>query len=400
MRIDKLLKEDLDTFKPDIVGITALTPDVYAACEIFENIKKFNKDVITVVGGHHPTLIPEDFNKACIDFVVIGEGQATFSEIVDAVEFKKDFSKIKGIGIQENCKLKITQERDFMENLDDMPFPVRHLTKKYREKYFRAAWRPVASLLTSRGCPFRCNFCAVWKHERGRYRLRSAESIVKEIQTIEEPYISICDDNFLHDVNRAEKLYELLKEKGIKKTYKLIARSDTIVKHPDLIAKWKEIGAEMVLLGIESFRDEELKVFNKSNSVKNNEEAINILHQNNITVVAQFIVNPDYLEKDFIELGDYVEKMNLPHPIFSVLTPLPGTDLYHERYKEFVTYNYNLFDFIHSIFPTKLPREKFYECLADLYLRTYTKGSAGKSVPVSKPIYEQLYMSIKEAYKY
>ncbi len=401
MRIEPNLEDELSAFSPDIVGCTGLTPDVYTVYSILEKVKKYNNNILTVVGGHHATMMPYDFNREFINVIVIGEGQHTFQELVDTYAQKGDFTQLRGLALPHNGKLTFTPERELSPDLDGFPFPARHLTRKYRTSYFRGTWRPVAALMTSRGCPFRCNFCAVWKHEQGKYRIRSAENIVAELEIIEEPYVSVCDDNFLQNIRRAEKLYQLIKERGIKKTFKLIARSDTIVKHPDIIEKWKEIGTQLVLIGIESIRDEELQGFNKQNTVTNNNEAIRILHKNGIEVIAQFIIKPDYTEDDFEALSKYAEKMKLKHPLFSVLTPLPGTDLFFDRYNEFTTYNYEFFDFVHSILPTKLPRKKFYKCLGRLYKKLYSElPSAGKSQPspISSAIAEQLSLAITNAY--
>ncbi|OGS21132.1 MAG: hypothetical protein A3J83_00740 [Elusimicrobia bacterium RIFOXYA2_FULL_40_6] len=401
LRLENTLNQKIAAFAPHIIGITALTPDVYTVNGIFESIKKQNKNILTVVGGQHASIIPNDFNREYIDVIVIGEGQDSFKELIDAYKESRDFSEIRGLALPKKDKLFFTDKREPVANLDLLPFPARNLIKKYHGKYFRAGWKPVTSIITSRGCPFRCNFCSVWKREDGKYRTRSAENVVNELLTIEDKFISVGDDNFLHDVKRAEEIYRLIKEKGINKTFKLIARSDTIVKHPDLIEKWKEIGTEMVLIGIESFNDEGLKRLNKHNSVKNNEDAIEILHKNGITVVAQFIINPDFTEDDFKQMGDYVEKLDLSHPMFSVLTPLPGTELFEKRYEDFVTYNYDLFDYAHSILPTKINREKFYEHLADLFLRTYTSKNTRENIAhVPKSIYDSIYISIRGAYKY
>ncbi|MEW6042621.1 MAG: radical SAM protein, partial [Elusimicrobiota bacterium] len=393
----------------------SLTPDVYTVRELFKQVKAVNEKILTVAGGHHATVSPSDFFTEYVDLIVKGEGTQTFREIIETYNKSESFEGVKGIFFRydgsftqpfpKNCLSIIqgragftpTPERTYLQDLDLLPFPDRKLTEKYRNNYFRASWRPVVSVMSSRGCPHRCKFCSVWVHEKGKYKTRSAENIVKELNEITEQYISFCDDNFLQDVNRAKKLYSLIKTSGMRKKFKLIGRSDVIIRYPDIIEKWREIGTELVLIGIESFRDEELRSFNKRNSVRNNEEAIRILHQNGITVIAQFIIGPDYLENDFEKLGDYVEKMELKHPIFSVLTPLPGTELYKERYNDLVTHNYELYDFVHPVLPTKLPVDKFCRCLANLYKRVY-RSSDEKDV-VSNKILEPLYESIVNAYK-
>jgi radical SAM superfamily enzyme YgiQ (UPF0313 family) len=382
MRIEPNLKQELESFQPDIVGTTSYTPGVYMAQKVLQDVKTYNPEILTVIGGHHATVMPEDFNKDYIDAIVISEGEVTFKELVDAYENKADFSKVDGIALPQNGNLIFTQPRTPIENLDEMLLPARHLVEKYRKEYFGRTWRPVASLMTSRGCPFRCNFCSVWKIVGSKYRTRSPESAVDEIASLREQFIEFADDNTLQDVRRAESIYELIKKRGIKKVYKLQARSDIVVKRPDLIEKWREIGLEMIIIGFESFKDSELEKFNKATTAAVNNEAVRILHENNIEIVAYFIVDPGYEKEDFDALAEYVEKMHLTQPMFAVLTPLPGTTLFEERFDELITHNYELFDFIHTVLPTKLPMKEFYECLADLYCRAYSP----KYIPEKEPI--------------
>jgi radical SAM superfamily enzyme YgiQ (UPF0313 family) len=212
----------------------------------------------------------------------------------------------------------------------------------------------------------------VWKIVGGKYRTRSPESVVEEIATLKERFIEFADDNTLQDVRRAENIYKLIKKRGIKKVYKLQARSDTVVKRPDLIEKWKDIGLEMIIIGFESFKDSELEKFNKATTAAVNDEAIHILHENDVEIVAYFIVDPDYEKEDFDALAEYVDKMHITQPMFAVLTPLPGTTLFEERFDELITHNYELFDFVHTVLPTKLPMKEFYKCLLDLYRKAYS----------------------------
>jgi radical SAM superfamily enzyme YgiQ (UPF0313 family) len=399
MRIDTDLDKILNNFNPEVVGSTAYTSEVYSAWKVLQKVKEYNKEIKTIVGGHHATILPEDFNKSYIDIVVIGEGEITFSELIRAFEMGRKPDDIEGLAIQENGKLFFTREREIITDMDKIPFPARKLTSKYRDRYFRADWRPVASLMTSKGCPYRCNFCSLWKIMKGRYLTRSAESVVEELKGIEEKYIDFADDNTLHDIKRAENIYELIKKEGINKTYKIYARSDTIVKHPEIIEKWKEIGTELVLVGIESFRDDELKKMNKHNTVRTNEEAINILHKNDVEVAAYFIINPDYEIDDFNALAEYVRKMNLKHPIFTVLTPFPGTEIFEERKKELLTYNYEYYDGIHSVLPTKLKKEEFFKCLIGLYKKCYglIDMNGVKKVNMTSELMDRFYSNLIKA---
>jgi len=401
MRLDEDLKRELDSFQPDIVATTSYTAGVYAALATLKKVKIYNQNILTVVGGHHATLMPQDFNREFIDVIVIGEGEITFPELVEVYQTGNDLKKVKGLALPQNGKLVFAPPREIIANLDIAPFPDRHLTKKYRRQYFRGIWQPMASIYTSRGCPYRCDFCAMWKVARGKYRVRDPERVADELAGIQEEYIDVVDDNTLHDVARAERMYRAIKERGIRKKYKVYARSDTVVKHPEIIEKWREIGLELILIGFESFRDEELWAHRKQNTVQNNEEAICILHANGVEIAAYFLIDPNYTVSDFLALGDYVERLNLTHPVFTILTPFPGTELFQKRYNELTDWNYELFDFFHSLLPTKLPIKIFHKCLANLYRRCYAtnKNLQGRKSVVSQTTGQQFYRGFLEGYK-
>ncbi|MBN1383679.1 MAG: radical SAM protein [Elusimicrobia bacterium] len=372
MRLEPNLEQELINFKPDIVATTSYTPEVYRACKVLEKVKKFSPDILTVVGGHHATIMPQDFKKEYIDVIVIGEGEITFPEFVTAYENNKDIKGISGLALNKNSDLFFTQPRKMLGNLDETPLPDRNLTQQYRNKYFRLSWHPVACLMTSRGCVFRCNFCSVWKHEHGKFRVRTPERTIREIMDIKEKYISVSDDDFFQNPRRAKEIYKAIKEHNIQKEYKVIARSDSIIHSQDIMKKWKEIGLETVTLGLESFRDEELVALNKRNTIRNNEEAVNILHRNGISVTGHFIVNPAYQKEDFKDLISYVKKIELDYPMFSILTPLPGTDLFKEVKDQILTDNLEMFDYAHAVIPTKLPQKEFYKYFIDLIYESYS----------------------------
>jgi radical SAM superfamily enzyme YgiQ (UPF0313 family) len=400
MRLDERLDETLYALQPQVVGITAYTPDVYTVHGLLQRIKAFDRHILTVVGGHHATFFPQDFNTPHVDTVVLGEGEFAFRALVDTYGRGESILSIPGIAVRSGGDLHFTPTRP-AEVLDDTPLPARHLTASYRARYFRGKWRPVASIITSRGCPYRCNFCSVWKRENGRYRVESPERVVRELENIDEHCVSIGDDNFLHDVRRAERIYELIKERGINKVYKLVGRTDTVVRHPEIIAQWKEIGMEQIFLGLESFRDKDLHRLNKTTSLETNNRAIEILHGYGVDVVGQFIIDPDYEKEDFDALVHYVREMRLNEPIFSVLTPLPGTDLYEARKNDLLTHNYEMFDLVHSVLPTRLPREEFYRHYADLFVRCYGGRGEGSDVNASVipgSIIDKLYSQLVNAH--
>jgi radical SAM superfamily enzyme YgiQ (UPF0313 family) len=146
-----------------------------------------------------------------------------------------------------------------------------------------------------------------------------------------------------------------------------------IIRKPKLIEKWKEIGLKAVLVGFESFNDEDLKKLNKKNTVNKNTEAARILKANNVDIIGYFMVDPSYTEEDFNKLIEYVHYLDIDQPIFMILTPFPGTQLYEELKNQIITENYEYFDGMHSLIPTAIPGPKFYKCYMRLFSKAYPK---------------------------
>lgn len=374
MRIDKELIKKLEEFRPDFVGITAYTCDVNAAKDVLKEVKKFNSRTFTAIGGHHATFMPSDFAVPYIDVIFLGISDFSFREYINIMEEGGDTRSVRNIALRKETGLYFTEQEALFIDLDSLPLPARHLTRHYKKKYHDSMRNTTALIMTSRGCPFRCTFCACWKMMNGKYFTRSPESIVEEFASMPDDVdlVLAADDNTLHDIRRAWRLSDLLKEKKIRRKFAMYARADTIVKHPDLIENLRDAGLEYLTVGLESFRDEELDVFHKGISIQTNNEAVHILRRIGVSISAHLMVNPDYTEKDFNLLFEYVCNMNLFRPVFPVLTPLPGTELYFKNYDRMVIRDYDFFDFSHSILPTKLERNEFYGQYADLYRKSYS----------------------------
>jgi radical SAM superfamily enzyme YgiQ (UPF0313 family) len=201
----------------------------------------------------------------------------------------------------------------------------------------------------------------------GRYFTRKPECIVKELGTIEEKYVFFADDESLLDTKRMEVLADLIGQAGIRKHFFFYGRSDTIARHPELLEKWKKIGLERVFVGLEFIRDADLNLFRKGSTVENNVRAVQVLKCLDIDIFPMFIVKPEFEKKDFANLRKYCRGLELDFVGFSVLTPLPGTDLYNDVKDKLINSNYDYFDFFHTLLPTTLPVKDFYSELFALY---------------------------------
>lgn len=380
MRLDnQALEVHLEDFQPNLIGLGCLTAGYYECVKLLEAIKQIDPNIITVVGGHHPTVMPQDFVGGLTDFIVLGEGEETFRDLVDTIELKGDTTKVKGLAIPNNGTIYFSDERPLMD-LNKMPIPGRELTRKYRDKYFRGTVKSYACLVTSRGCQFRCKFCCQWKLNRGRYRIRKPENVVDELRQIEEKFIDFTDDNSWSNPNWMNALHKEIQKAGIRKEYKLYARSDLIIQMPDLISKWRDIGLKAVLIGFESYKDEDLKKWDKRNTIANNVQAARILRDSGVEIIGYFLVEPAFTEKDFKQLLEHVQELEVDQPIFSILTPFPGTKLFDEVKEKIITKNYTYYDGMHALIPTELHQKKFYKLYTDLFRKSYPKSKIIKKI--------------------
>jgi radical SAM superfamily enzyme YgiQ (UPF0313 family) len=367
MRLDGDLSAALAEFRPDVVAVTALTPEVYAAQDVLQTARQFSDEIFTVIGGHHVSLLPEDFYLPFVDAIARGEGELVFPFLLAELAGGRDLRRVPNLTWRSG-------DGEFVDNpagpadldMDGLPLPRWDLTERYRPEYFFLFDKPDTSVATGRGCPYRCNFCSVWVFYGGRTRQMSARRVVDEVSRVTTDHITFVDDNFLMNYHREGAIADLIRAEGIRKRFSMECRTDSIVRHPELVTKWVDIGLYAVLLGLEG-SDETLKSVNKKNTASVNDEAIRILHDHGVIIWGAFIADPDWSADEFARLRDYVDSREITHTQFTVLTPLPGSRLWQEKRAELLTEDYSCYDCLHAVLPTRLPREEFYRQFANLY---------------------------------
>ena len=372
MRLEEpaALPETLRNFKPDIVGTTAMTTDAYQAKAVMMLAKQFRPEVLTVMGGHHATFMPEFYDESYVDVVVRGEGEITFKELVDRWSSLQNRDTVPDTTILQDLQGATVHLPDGSWTeatkppwtpIDDFPAPNRDLIEKYQGKYFYLAAKPMASIFTSRGCSFDCNFCAIWEFYDRKTRFLSAEKIVDQMAQVKEPFVFFLDDNFLTNANRLERLCDELERRNVKKYFMTQGRTDFIAKNPELIARLAKNGLVGVLSGYETNDADALEGLRKRNTLENNIAAAKIMQENGIISTGIFMVRPDFEEKDFKALYSYIEEIGVALPLVTILTPLPGTQQFREQRDKLLTEDFRFYDLLHPILETKLSREDFYK---------------------------------------
>jgi radical SAM superfamily enzyme YgiQ (UPF0313 family) len=369
------LAKMLVSFRPDVVGTTSMTTDVYQAKAVLRAARAIVPDALTIVGGHHPTLCPDAFDEAYIDVIVQGEGEITMRELMARWSQQKarrrsdrTFASVRGTRWRDaSGARRASAKREQTASLDDLPVPDRRLVARYKGRYFFTGIRPMASIFTSRGCSFDCNFCAIWEFYERRTRFLSAARIVDQMAACEEDFVFVLDDNFLTNARRATELCDELEARRVKKYWLTQGRTDFAADHPELMARLAKNGLVMVLSGFESNDDDNLAALRKRSTWRKNIRANEVLRENGIFSTGVFMVRADWTHEDFENLWAYVRSLQIAMPLFTILTPLPGTQLHRAYRDKLVTTDHRLFDLLHAVLPTRLPRDEFYRAFCRAY---------------------------------
>ncbi len=358
------LRQTLEGFHPDVVGVTGYSMHVLRNLAICREVRSALPSAVTVAGGHHATLLPEDFFEPEIDFVVEGEGTTPFRAMLKALTRSERRPEIPAVWTQGADGSFVYGGPAAPFAVDDIPTPDRKVALADRRSYYIDWMRPIALMRNSVGCPFRCSFCSLWKIMDGHYYKRNTDQVVAELEEIAEDYVFMVDDEAFIDTKHMLRLARAIKAAGIKKKYFAYCRIDTLIRFREMMEEWHELGLERLFIGIESVSDDDLSTFNKRMRVAQVEEGLRIAHEIGISVFAGFIVNPDFTERSFSRLVRFIEHNNIDYPSFTILTPLPGTD----ALKNFdaVTErqpngrpNWDLFDLQNAVTETRLPKEQF-----------------------------------------
>ncbi len=382
----------------DLVGISIpFTTAVWAARNTAREARKLWPEAKIVVGGHHPTVSADWLDGFPVDFVITGEGGDTLKMLVEAFERGEASPEIQGAIPYKKFSPSSLKKHSVPASLDHLAKPDRSLLKHNREKYFHSIYRPTALIRFSSGCPFKCSFCILWRLTDQRYLTKTIPHILSELEDIYVNNVYVVDDEAFIQPQRMSLLADAIIESKINKKFHMYLRTDTALRHPEVLERWAEAGLHSVMVGAESTSDEELRGYNKGTSAEQTARAIELFHRLNIKVRANFIVRPEYSEDDFAKLAQTVADLRVDLPSFAVLTPLPGTQLYEESRHLLLSDNPDLFDCYHTLFPTKLPLDKFYSCFSDLLSMTaLINGNTDKNTAEKNP--GMFYFSNEDAF--
>ncbi|MGD2095710.1 MAG: radical SAM protein [Phycisphaerales bacterium] len=326
--INDKVEQTLDTFKPDLVGISCFSPNYNIAKRYASLCKKRKLSVI--VGGIHISLLPTSFSEN-MDVAVLFEGEETMVELIHLYDSQGHFdaenlASIKGICYRYDSQLHFTSPRPLIDKLESIPYPARELLNLKGTHH---------AMFTSRGCPYRCIFCASSRFW-ATTRFASAQYIAEEIKELYYNYgaklISFHDDLFIAKKQRLQNLLDILARENIlgKVRFSCSARSNLV--NDEMAKLLRELGVVSVALGLESGHPRVLKYLKGDNvTVEDNTNAVKVLAQNGITPNAAFIIgSPTETKEEIMATYNFIKSVPLRNFNVYVMTPLPGTPIWQE----------------------------------------------------------------------
>lgn len=354
---ETLLKRIVDS-DPDIVGITGTTPTFGSTLKIAHLLKRNLPRVPIILGGAHVSALPkETMIYDCFDVGVIGEGDYTTLELVRQIERcgLSELGKVAGIAFRHDGEILQTERRPFIKNLDELPYPARHLLPPlhmYHPAPTSYKRLPNAHIFTSRGCAgAECVFC-----DRGGFgfsvRFRSVENVFGEIDELINVYgardLKIYDDTFTIDKKRVLRICDEFRKRRIDVPWCCLARVNTVNR--EILTAMKKAGCWEVLFGLESMDQTVLTKLMKHTTVEQNIQAVKLCHELGISVRANFIVGTPFdtletMEKDL----EGAIKLNMDFAHFNKFEPYPGSELYRRLADQGYRYDWTRWESHHDL---------------------------------------------------
>lgn len=350
-----------DYSRYDLVGISTDTTRHIRAMKIARRAKEAGCTV--VMGGPHPCYIDEEIlSTPWVDFIVHGEGEVTLLELVRTLEGgedgeggEKQWEGIKGLSFRQDGEVVRTPARPVIQDLDSLPLPARHLVDIALYQRTKFGERSITPVFTSRGCPFNCHFCSSSSFFGTKWRARSPEGIVDELEELTKRYgfgaAAFVDDNFTLFPQRVVAISEEILRRGLDIWWWNLSRAETIVQNEEMLKVMRRAGAKTIYIGVESANPLTLSDLGKKMSLDTVVKAVELLKKHGFEIFASYIFgHPRETARDIHKTIRFAKRLDTNVAQFSILTPYPGTALYEELKDRIWTRHWSFYDSQHLVY--------------------------------------------------
>ncbi len=351
------LAREVARFRPDAVGFGLnYLANVPEAIDLAHRMKRWRPVPYVFVGGHSVSFIAQHVLEqagGAIDAVLRGEGEVAAPLLLAALPDRAAHEvpgavTVTGTGPGAPGMLASI----------DAPLPARDLVRR-RRKYFIGVLDPAASVEFTRGCPWDCSFCSAWTFYGRSYRRASPQAAADDLAKVSEAGVFIVDDVAFIRPEHGDAIAAELERRNIRKHYYLETRADVLLRNQEVFQRWRRLGLKYMFLGMEALDAQGLESFRKRVSPDDNFRALEMARKLGLAVAINLIVDPQWDTERFRLVRQWaLEVPEIVH--LSVMTPYPGTEIWHTESRKLTSLDYRLFDIQHAVLPTKLPLAQFY----------------------------------------
>lgn len=391
------VRAHLEASKPDVVATTAYTSTYPAAVEILALAKEANPEVVIVMGGVHPTFMWEEIlteDSDIVDFVIRGEGEETFPELLATLENGGELKSVRGIAFKLEGRPIATAERPFVADLDKLK-PAWDLVDWPDYVYFASNHQRLAIISTSRGCQFGCTFCSQQLFWQKTWRARKPESVLAELEMLRDRYgvkvVMFADEYPTLDRPRWEKLLDLIIESELGMEILIETRVDDIIRDEDILDKYKAAGISHIYVGAEAATQERLDIFKKNAEVKLSKKAIDLINETDIITETSFVLGmPDETPESIRKTIELAKHYSADMTFFLAIGPWPYSEIYPQLESYVTTKDYSKYNFMTPVVkPKAMTLGEVQEALDQAHLEFYM--SKMKQLPRLSP-FKRKYM--------
>ena len=324
-----------------------------------------------VVGGHAAAAWPAPLETEDVDAVCVDDGEQVVPALAQALAARRSLADVPALRLRTPGGWIGTAPLAERTSLDVTPLPARDLVERDRPQHHCLLFKPVWLVETARGCPFRCTFCSVWQHYGRTFRERSIDSVVQDFAAV-GPHVFVVDDLFWNHPARSLELARALRARGLHKRWLLVqSRTDLVARHPEPLEAWRPLARDFdIFFGLEAPSDSGLDRLSKDASVSHTLEAARLARSLGFGVTGNFVVDPDWSQEQFQELWDFVAAHGFERAGYTILTPLPGTQLHREMAPILGEQPWFRYDMHHALWQPRLGPQRFFELYAETWRRS------------------------------
>lgn len=342
--------------KPDVVATTAFTASIVDAVKVLRLTKEINPEIITVIGNVHPTFCYDELlegHHRYIDFVVRGEGEETMVDLLNCLAKDDNPEKVGSIAFWREGGVVTTKPRSFIVDLDSLP-TAWDLISWPIYKYKPMEGSTLAIVSSSRGCNQACSFCSQQKFWQRKWRSRSAENFINELEYLRDTYgvsvVMVSDETPTLSRTRWEKILDLMIERAVGVKILMETRVDDIIRDEDIMWKYRDAGIDHIYVGVEATSQETLDRFNKNIKVEESKRALDLINEYGIVSETSFVLGmPDDTPEKIQATVELAKFYNPDLAFFLAIAPWPYSEIYPQLKNYIAVKDYSKYNLVEPV---------------------------------------------------